>query len=231
MSLQEAYKVVLLGESSVGKTCIISRFITGKFDKDTVTSYTAQFLKKTIVLPDGKEINFDIWDTAGQERYRSLTKIFYKDAKVVILVYDITNEKSFEEIKNYWYEQIKRTDNNDVIIAIAANKSDLYEDRKVKNETGRAFAKKNAHIFMNTSACIGSGIESLFENIARKIIEPEFNFFKTEKKKKKRFKNKKKKNLKKEREEVEKLKGNNIVKMNYKKKDKFTLFGIECCCC
>ena len=102
MSLEEAYKVVLLGESSVGKTCIISRFITGKFDKDTVTSYTAQFLKKTIVLPDGKEINFDIWDTAGQERYRSLTKIFYKDAKVVILVYDITNEKSFEEIKNYW---------------------------------------------------------------------------------------------------------------------------------
>ena len=231
ISLQEAYKVVLIGESSVGKTCIISQFITGKFDKNTVTSITAQFIRKPFELSDGKEITFDIWDTAGQERYRNLAKVFYKDAKVVILVYDITNEKSFIEMRDYWYEQIKKTDNKDVIIAIAANKSDLYENRQVLDKTGREFAKKNAHIFMNTSASLGSGINSLFENIARKLIEPKFDFFKSESKKKKKFKRKKEKNLKKEREEVEKLKGNNnIVKMNYKKKDKFTLFGIECCC-
>ena len=82
-------------------------------------------------FPEGKSLTFDIWDTAGQEKYRSLAKIFYKDAKAVVLVYDVTNEKSFNEMKDYWYEQIKQLGDKDIIIAIAANKSDLYEEKKV----------------------------------------------------------------------------------------------------
>ncbi len=101
-------KVVLVGESGVGKTCIISRFITNKFNNDEVSTDCASFATKTLSFNDNKKkIKFDVWDTAGQEIYRSIGKIFYNDAKVVILVYDISNKKSFIEIKNYWYESIK----------------------------------------------------------------------------------------------------------------------------
>jgi small GTP-binding protein len=101
-------KVVIIGESGVGKTCIISRFINDTFNPGQVPTLSASFVEKNIEFKeyDGKAIKFLIWDTAGQERFRSIGKIFYNDAKAIIMVYDITNEKSFEEIKNYWYNQI-----------------------------------------------------------------------------------------------------------------------------
>ena len=102
-------KVVLLGESGVGKTSIISRFINNTFEENLVTTTGASYAGKTMTFDEynGKTIKFEIWDTAGQEKYRSLTKIFYKDAAVAILVYDITRKDSFDEIKNYWYNQLK----------------------------------------------------------------------------------------------------------------------------
>ena len=103
-------KVVLLGESGVGKTCIISRFINDTFDDGSVTTTGASYVSKNMLFNDYNQVlNFEIWDTAGQEKYRSLTSIFYKDASIAILVYDITNENSFEEIQKYWYEQIKES--------------------------------------------------------------------------------------------------------------------------
>ena len=99
-------KVVIIGESGVGKTCITSRYTKGTFNPDEVPSPSAAFTEKIFKLEDNKTIKFDIWDTAGQERFRSIGKIFYNDARAVILVYDITNIKSFEEIKKYWYNQI-----------------------------------------------------------------------------------------------------------------------------
>ena len=102
-------KVVLIGESGVGKTCIIARFINNVFEDNTMSTTGASYAGKTMTFDEfqGKSIKFEIWDTAGQEKYRSLTKIFYKDAGVAILVYDITRKESFEEIKKYWYNQIK----------------------------------------------------------------------------------------------------------------------------
>jgi small GTP-binding protein len=103
-------KVVLLGESGVGKTCIISRFINDTFDDGSVTTTGASYVSKNMLFNDYNQVlNFEIWDTAGQEKYRSLTSIFYKDASIAILVYDITNGDSFEEIQKYWYEQIKES--------------------------------------------------------------------------------------------------------------------------
>ena len=104
-------KVVLLGESGVGKTSIISRFINDTFEDGLVTTTGASYAGKDLVFKDynNQIVRFEIWDTAGQEKYRSLTQIFYKDASIAILVYDITNEESFEEVKNYWYEQIKES--------------------------------------------------------------------------------------------------------------------------
>ena len=102
-------KVVLLGESGVGKTSIISRFIDDVFEEGLETTTGASYAGKNMVFKDyqNQVVNFEIWDTAGQEKYRALTQIFYKDASIAILVYDITNEESFEEIKNYWYDQVK----------------------------------------------------------------------------------------------------------------------------
>ena len=102
-------KVVLLGESGVGKTCIIARFINNTFEENLISTTGASYAGKTMTFDDfgGKSIKFEIWDTAGQEKYRSLTKIFYKDAGAAILVYDITRQDSFDEIKKYWLQQIK----------------------------------------------------------------------------------------------------------------------------
>ena len=170
MSEPDKVKVVLVGETGVGKTSIINQFAEGKFDPGTVTSITGQFSQKTLDFPDGKSLKFDLWDTAGQEKYRSMSKIYYRDANVVILVYDITNQKSFDELKEYWFKEIKQNGNEDVILAIAANKSDLFDEMKVTNEIGEAFAKEKNAIFQSTSAKNDKGIKTLFENIGNKIL-------------------------------------------------------------
>ena len=103
------YKVVLIGESGVGKTSIINRYFSNKFSSELYKSTSAQFYKKEVFIKDyNRSINFDIWDTAGITNHRKLAEIFYKDASTIILVYDITNKKSFEEIKNYWIKDIRK---------------------------------------------------------------------------------------------------------------------------
>ena len=194
----KAYKVVLIGESGVGKTCIINQFIYNKFDTETMSSLTAQFAKKIIEFSDNKRINFHIWDTAGQEKYRTLAQIFYKDADAVILVYDVTSQKSFDELKNYWYGQISRIEKKDVVIAVAANKSDLYEERQVSNEEGEKFAFEKNAIFGLTSAKADTGITGLFDNIGRKILDPTFDFAANEKKMREEFERQKRIEKKKE---------------------------------
>ena len=193
MTTTNPYKVVLLGESGVGKTCIIAQFTNGTFDANTVTSLTAQFIRKTMDFADNKYITFDIWDTAGQEKYRSLAKIFYKDAKAIVLVYDITSKDSFVQMKEYWYEQIKQQGNKDVIIAVAANKGDLYEKRVISNEEGEEFAKQIGAIFATTSAKDDSGILELFQNLGRKIMDPTYDASAVAKKQKSDYEKEKRK--------------------------------------
>ena len=220
--MTDRVKVVLVGESGVGKSCIIVRFVQNKFDPNTMTSSTNQMVYQTIKLPDDKSVDIILWDTMGQERYRSMNKIYYKNAKVGILVYDVTDKKSFEAIKNYWYEQLKESGDKDIIICLVANKYDLYEKREVSNEEGEEFAKSIGAIFASTSAKNDSGINFLFENIGRKILEPDFDFFAAEQKKKDDYKKKKKK----EDDENNKAinnKNNNankIVKLNTQKEKK-----------
>ena len=172
----ETVKVVLLGESGVGKTSIIVQFTAGKFDPDCVTSLSAQFVSKTVEFRNlNKAIKFDIWDTAGQEKYRALAKIFYKDAKGILLVYDITDLKSFNEVKSYWYNMIKQNADPDAIVAIVANKSDLYGNEQVKEDEGKEFAKSVGAFFQSTSAKSDTGITSLFENIGQKYFNPNYD--------------------------------------------------------
>ena len=170
-------KVVLLGETSVGKTSLISRYVNNTFETNSLTTTGASYAYKTIHLKQyNKSIKFEIWDTAGQERYRSLTKIFYKNASVAILCYDITKKNSFNEIKNYWFNQVKNNSPNDIVIAIAANKSDLYEIEEVNEEEARNYAKSVGAIFIATSAMNSSGIEDLFKAVGSKYIDPNYCF-------------------------------------------------------
>ena len=108
-------KVVLLGESGVGKTSIISRYTSNIFKSQLMSTPGANFVTKSIIMEDqNQSIKFEIWDTAGQERYRSLAKVFYKNAAVCVLVYDITRRTSFEELKNYWIKELKENTPEDM---------------------------------------------------------------------------------------------------------------------
>ena len=173
----ESIKVVLLGESGVGKKSLISQFTVNKFDPHRETSLSAHFASKTLDFPDlGQSIKLDIWDTVGQEKYRSLAKIFYKDAKVIIFVYDITREFSFESIKNYWYKETKENWEGTPILALVGNKIDLYSEIKVSNKEGMAFAEEIGAIFQFTSAESNFGITNLFENILKTYLFTGFDY-------------------------------------------------------
>ena len=167
-------KVVLLGETAVGKSCLISRFISDTFLTNHVATMAGSFSSKNVFYDKvNKKIKYEIWDTAGQEKYRSLNKMFYQDAKVAILVLDITRKDTFEAIKNYWYSELKENSPKNIIIAIAANKSDLYEYEEITNEELEKYANSIGAIYKQTSALQSSGINDLFDNIGYKILSPE----------------------------------------------------------
>jgi small GTP-binding protein len=165
-------KVVLLGRSGVGKTSIATRFVSSIFNEQQSTTIGGYFLNKNIFIEKyNREIKLSIWDTAGQERYRSLTKFFYKEAKIIILTYDITDNESFEELKNYWYEQLNLIGKDKIVVGIAGNKSDLIGDEKVSEETARDYANKIGACFRLTSALNDNGINELFKELIEKYIE------------------------------------------------------------
>lgn len=173
----DTVKVVLIGESGVGKTSIISRFINDTFDHNVVTSLGASYISKTLNFQEQqRSIKFDIWDTAGQEKYRSLAKVFYKDAMIIIFVYDITSKSSFDEIKNFWYKQIKDNILCPPIYAVAANKSDLYESEKVDEKEAKEFADQIGAIYKATSALSNNGIDTLFNFLGKKYLNKNFNY-------------------------------------------------------
>ena len=168
-------KVVLLGDSGVGKTCIIKRFVSNSFESNMITTNAANYCSKMVKFENlGKSLLFDIWDTAGQEKYRALTKFFYKDAVVVILVYDITRGDSFENMKNYWYKQLQENCDKSIVIGVAGNKSDLFVDEKVSESEARNFADKIGAIFELTSAQNNTGIIDLFLDVGNKYLDPNF---------------------------------------------------------
>ena len=165
-------KVVLLGETGVGKTSIITRYVSNTFSQYVMTSTGSSFVSKNIILDENNKVKLQIWDTAGQEKYRSLAKIFYQSTAVAILVYDITTKSSFDGIKNYWAKEIKNNSPSDIIIAVVANKSDNYLEQEVPTEEGKDLAKQLNAIFSSTSAKLGNGIDELFNLIAEKYIDP-----------------------------------------------------------
>ena len=165
-------KVTLLGNSGVGKTCIIKRYTGDDFSLDCGSSLGASYSQKILKIND-KEITLDIWDTAGQEKYRALGRHFYKEAYIVCLVYDITSQQSFDDLK-MWYSDLRTYGEKYTVTAIVGNKSDCYEKEKVKEEDARKYAEEIKSSFFLVSAKTGDNIELLFKSLVKKYLGPEF---------------------------------------------------------
>ena len=174
----EYCKVVLIGESGVGKTSIIGRFFNGMFEESLMSTNGASYVNRNLTFSEygNRLVRFEIWDTAGQEQYRSLNQIFYKDASICILVYDITNIKSFNALREYWIKEIKEACPKQIILGLAANKCDLDDKEQVEEKAARDFANEINAIFMYTSAARSVGIDELFHNVGCKYIDPNYKF-------------------------------------------------------
>ena len=168
-------KIVLIGEPFVGKTCIINRYVDHNYKENPGSTIGSNYTSKKLTIEDlKKEVVLDIWDTAGQEVYRSFVKLFYKESKIAILVYDISDRKSFDELKKYWFNEIKEF-RKDIILGIAGNKSDLIDKEEVNEDEARKFAKEINAIFRLTSALSNIGIDELFLELIKKYIEEKKN--------------------------------------------------------
>ena len=165
-------KVVLVGDSGVGKTCLIQRYVNDKYSDDTESTSASTYTYKIVEYKDyNKSISLDIWDTAGQEVYRAMARNFYLNASIGILVYDVRRRESFESIKDYWYDQLKQSGEENIVLGIAGNKCDLFQEEKVTEEEAKKYAKSIGAVFHLTSCKESIGIDELFEECGKKYLE------------------------------------------------------------
>jgi Ras-related protein Rab-11A len=166
-------KTILVGNSGVGKTSIISRYL-GKFNPKEKTTIGASFTNKLEVVND-KKILFEIWDTAGQERYRSINNIFYQDAYICLLVYDITKKQTFDDIKEYWYKSVLDEATENIIFHIVGNKIDLISEEEVgRNEVKDYCDKIGVDVsFISAKEENSTYVDILFSQLAEKFINSE----------------------------------------------------------
>ena len=162
-------KLVLLGDSGVGKTSIATQYISGKAPQSVKPTIGAAFVTKSIVV-DGQPIELLIWDTAGQEVYRGLAPMYYRSALIAIVVYDITRQQSYESV-SYWINELKANADSRTVIVVCANKSDLDEKRAVDESTAQVFAENNGALFASTSAATGLGIDRMFQMAVGKLLK------------------------------------------------------------
>ena len=162
-------KVVLLGDTGVGKSSLVLRFVTNNFKPYSESTIGASFMSKMIMV-DGTPIKYQIWDTAGQEKYHSLAPMYYRGAAAAIVVYDITRKASFATLKN-WVKELKQLGPENIVIAIAGNKCDLDDAREQPMEAAREYAEEINALFVETSAKEDTNVHELFVNISKRLPE------------------------------------------------------------
>ncbi|XP_061139645.1 ras-related protein Rab-8B-like [Syngnathus typhle] len=162
------FKLLLIGDSGVGKTCLLFRFSEDSFNTTFISTIGIDFKIRTIEL-DGKRVKLQIWDTAGQERFRTITTAYYKGAMGIMLVYDISNEKSFENIKN-WIRNIEEHASSDVEKMVLGNKCDMSDRRQVSKDRGEKLAIDYGVKFLETSAKTSLNVEEAFYTMGRDIL-------------------------------------------------------------
>ena len=183
------YKILLLGDSTVGKTCFLLRYTDDTFLDLHMATIGLDYRLKTMILDDQRIVKVQLWDTAGQDKFRAITRNYYKGARGIILIYDITNIKSYENIKK-WINEIKEEISEKVTIVLIGNKIDNEGERKISKEQGEKLANDYNVAFFETSAKTGQGINESVFYLVQKIVDADHEA-------KKRGKNLKIKNKKK----------------------------------
>jgi len=166
---------VLLGDVGAGKSSLVLRFVKDQFVEFQESTIGAAFFSQTLAVNDAT-VKFEIWDTAGQERYHSLAPMYYRGAAAAIIVFDVTNQASFERAKK-WVQELQAQGNPNMVMALAGNKSDLLDARKVTAEDAQTYAQENGLFFMETSAKTATNVKEIFYEIARRLprVQPTEN--------------------------------------------------------
>ncbi|XP_014600829.1 ras-related protein Rab-11A [Leptopilina heterotoma] len=161
------FKVVLIGDSGVGKSNLLSRFTRNEFNLESKSTIGVEFATRSIQV-DGKTIKAQIWDTAGQERYRAITSAYYRGAVGALLVYDIAKHLTYENVER-WLRELRDHADQNIVIMLVGNKSDLRHLRAVPTDEAKAFAERNGLSFIETSALDSTNVETAFQNILTEI--------------------------------------------------------------
>ena len=165
-------KIVLLGETAVGKSSLATRFVRDDFAPNQESTIGAAFLSHHVNTAKGQVVKFEIWDTAGQERYRSLAPMYYRGAVAALIVYDITSPDSLKRSKS-WIQELKKSSDN-VVVALIGNKCDLEEKRSVPTSEGQALADDEGGLFFEASAKTGHNVDALFKTVAERVVASGF---------------------------------------------------------
>ena len=163
------FKLVLIGDSGVGKSCLLLRFADDSFTESYISTIGVDFRFRSVYV-DGKRVKLQIWDTAGQERFRTITSAYYRGADGIILTYDITNEESFTHVQE-WLTEVNKFAPKETVKMMVGNKADLKDKRKVEEDKAQNYAKQMNMPFLETSAKTAANVEQAFERVARELIK------------------------------------------------------------
>ncbi|KAF9945421.1 Ras- protein Rab-11B [Modicella reniformis] len=158
------FKIVLIGDSGVGKSNLLSRFTRGDFNLESKSTIGVDFGARTVQVEDGKMIKAQIWDTAGQERYRAITSAYYRGAVGALLLYDITQHGTYESVSR-WLSEVREHADSNIIVMLVGNKSDLRHLRSIHTEEAKTFAEENGLMFIETSALDSSNVDLAFTRL------------------------------------------------------------------
>ncbi|KAH8922622.1 ras-domain-containing protein [Atractiella rhizophila] len=162
------FKLVLLGESAVGKSSLVLQFVKGQFDDYRESTIGAAFLTQTVEVAEGKVVKFEIWDTAGQERYKSLAPMYYRNANCAVVVYDITSPSSLTKAQS-WIRELQRQADPNILVCLAGNKLDLQAHRSISTTEAEQYAQSEGLLFFECSAKSGENVHAIFESLAKKL--------------------------------------------------------------